>query len=343
MELKKHYKMYKSGKQLVVAAVAAVAAGVMFAGNQSASADSWQAKSVDQVAAELQQAGNVSNYTIQNGDTVWALATALNMSVEDFSAQYGIANPELIIAGQAVNGQIVVVPVSSEATAVSDADAAASQADEQSTAAASQAAADSAYAASVAAASEAAASQAAADSAYAASVAAAQEAQAESAAAASVAAAQDSQAQTTAVSSDVAQSAAPAQQSAAATPNTPAQTTPSAPVATRTYAEAVNRMNAIRQGAGLAPVTFDAGLASTAQMRANQMAGSVDGSHWSQSYGPEVVAIQFGSGAAAIDAWYNETNMAAAPAHRNWILNSSISRVGFGYDAATGTFVGIAG
>ena len=322
MELKKHYKMYKSGKQLVVAAVAAVAAGVMFAGNQSASADSWQAKSVDQVAAELQQAGNVSNYTIQNGDTVWALATALNMSVEDFSAQYGIANPELIIAGQAVNGQIVVVPVSSEATAVSDADAAASQADEQSAAAASQAAADSAYATSVA---------------------AAQEAQAESAAAASVAAAQDAQAQTTAVSSDVAQSAAPAQQAPAATPNTPAQTTPSAPVATGSYAEAVNRMNAIRQGAGLAPVTFDAGLASTAQMRANQMAGSVDGSHWSQSYGPEVVAIQFGSGAAAIDAWYNETNMAAAPAHRNWILNLSISRVGFGYDAATGTFVGIAG
>lgn len=333
MELKKHYKMYKSGKQLVVAAVAAVAAGVMFAGNQSASADSWQAKSVDQVTAELQQAGNVSNYTIQNGDTVWALATALNMSVEDFSAQYGIANPELIIAGQAVNGQIVVVPVSSEATAVSDADAAASQADEQSAVAASQAAADSAYAASVA----------AADSAYAASVAAAQEAQAESAAAASVAAAQDAQAQTTAVSSDVAQSAAPAQQAPAATPNTPAQTTPSAPVATGTYAEAVYRMNAIRQGAGLAPVTFDAGLASKAQMRANQMAGSVDGSHWSQSYGPEVVAIQFGSGAAAIDAWYNETNMAAAPAHRNWILNSSISRVGFGYDAATGTFVGIAG
>lgn len=332
MELKKHYKMYKSGKQFVVAAVAAVAAGVMFAGNQSASADSWQAKSVDQVAAELQQAGNVSNYTIQNGDTVWALATALNMSVEDFSAQYGIANPDFIVAGHAVNGQFVVVPVSSEVTANSDAAAAASQAAEQSAAAASSAAA----------------SQAAADSAYAASVAAAQEAQAQSAAAASLAAAQEaqSQAQTTAVSSETTQSVAPAateQQAPAATTNTPAPTAPSAPVATGSYADAVNRMNAIRQAAGLSPVTFDAGLASTAQMRANQMAGSVDGSHWSQSYGPEVVAIQFGSGATAIDAWYNETHMMAAPAHRNWILNSSISRVGFGYDAATGTFVGIAG
>ncbi|MFO9689557.1 CAP domain-containing protein [Weissella confusa] len=323
MELKKHYKMYKSGKQFVVAAVAAVAAGVMFAGNQSASADSWQAKSVDQVAAELQQAGNVSNYTIQNGDTVWALATALNMSVEDFSAQYGITNPDLIVAGHAVNGQFVVVPASSEVTANSDAAAAASQAAEQSAAAASSAAA----------------SQAAADSAYAASVAAAQEAQAQSAAAASVAAAQDAQAQTTAVSSEATQSVAPA----ATKQQAPAATDSSSQVATGTYADAVNRMNAIRQAAGLSPVTFDAGLASTAQMRAKQMAGSVDGSHWAQSNGPEVVAIQFGSGAAAIDAWYNETNMMAAPAHRNWILNSQISRVGFGYDAATGTFVGIAG
>ena len=305
MELKKHYKMYKSGKQLVVAAVATVAAGVMFAGNQSASADSWQAKSVDQVSAELQQAGNVSNYTIQNGDTVWALATALNMSVEDFSAQYGIANPELIIAGQSVNGQIVVVPVSSEVTVVSDADAAASQADEQSAAAASQAAA----------------SQAAADSAYAASVAAAQQAQAT-------------------VSSDAAQSAAPAATDQQASVDTPAQTAPSAPVATGSYADAVNQMNILRRAAGLAPVTFDEGLAAKAQARAEQLAGSVDESHWSQSYGPEVIAIGFGAGAGAINAWYHETNMDGAPGHYNWLMKATTTRVGFGYDAATGTFVG---
>ncbi|WP_270321123.1 CAP domain-containing protein [Weissella confusa] len=325
MELKKHYKMYKSGKQFVVAAVAAVAAGVMFAGNQSASADSWQAKSVDQVAAELQQAGNVSNYTIQNGDTVWALATALNMSVEDFSAQYGIANPDLIVAGHAVNGQFVVVPASSEVTANSDAAAAASQAAEQSAAAASSAAA----------------SQAAADSAYAASVAAAQEAQAQSAAAASVAAAQDAQAQTTAVSSEATQSVAPA----ATKQQAPAATDSSSQVATGAYADALNQLNAIRSANHLNPVEFDAGLAFTAQQRAQQMAGSVDGSHWSQSYGPEVVAIQFGSGAAAINAWYYETNMYdnGSHPHTRWILNSQISRVGFGYDAATGTFVGIAG
>lgn len=319
MELKKHYKMYKSGKQLVVAAVATVAAGVMFAGNQSASADSWQAKSVDQVSAELQQAGNVSDYTIQNGDTVWALATALNMSVEDFSAQYGIANPELIIAGQSINGQIVVVPVSSEATAVSDADSAASQA-------------DSAYAASVAA-----ASQAAADSAYAASVAAAQQAQADSAAAASVAAAQQAQAT---VSSDATQSAASAAADQQASVDTPAQTAPSAPVATGSYADAVNQMNIWRKDAGLVPVKFDEGLAAKAQARAQQLAGSVDDAHWSQSYGPEVIAIGFGAGAGAINAWYNEINMDGAPGHYNWIMKATTTRVGFGYDAATGTFVG---
>ncbi|WP_259712844.1 CAP domain-containing protein [Weissella confusa] len=319
MELKKHYKMYKSGKQLVVAAVAAVAAGVMFAGNQSASADTWQAKSVDEVAAELQQAGDVHNYTFQEGDTVWALATALHMSVEDFSAQYSIANPEVIVTGQAVNGQFVV-PVSS------DADAAASQAADESAAAASQAAAD----------SLAAASQAAADSAYAASVAAAQEAQAESAAAVSVAATQAAQAT---VASDDSQTNAPAADQTA-TVNTPTQDNSSASVATGAYAGALNQLNAYRRAHGLAPVTLDAGLSAKAQSRAQQLAGTVDAAHWSQSYGPEVIAIQFGSGAGAIDAWYNETNMWGAPAHKNWILKASTTSVGFGYDEATGTFVG---
>ena len=325
MELKKHYKMYKSGKQLVVAAVAAVAAGVMFAGNQSASADTWQAKSVDEVAAELQQAGDVHNYTFQEGDTVWALATALHMSVEDFSAQYSIANPEVIVTGQAVNGQFVV-PVSSDATVDSDADAAASQAADESAAAASQAAAD----------SVAAASQAAADSAYAASVAAAQEAQAESAAAASVAAAQAAQAT---VASDDSQTNAPAADQTA-TVNTPAQDNSSVSVATGAYADALNQLNAYRHANGLAPVTLDAGLSAKAQSRAQQLAGTVDAAHWSQSYGPEVIAIQFGAGAGAIDAWYNETNMWGAPAHKNWILKASTTSVGFGYDEATGTFVG---
>ncbi|WP_270764790.1 KxYKxGKxW signal peptide domain-containing protein [Weissella confusa] len=337
MELKKHYKMYKSGKQLVVAAVAAVAAGVMFAGNQSASADTWQAKSVDEVAEELQQTGDVHNYTFQEGDTVWALATALHMSVEDFSAQYSIANPELIIAGQAVNGQIVVVPVSSDATVDSDADAAASQAADESAAAASQAAADSAYAASVAA-----ASQAAADSAYAASVAAAQEAQAESAAAASVAAAQAAQAQTTTSANESQTTATDANQNV--TTGNVDTSSDSTPVATGDFAEAINTMNQIRHNAGiLTDVVYDPSLTATAQMRAHQQANVAygDDAHWAS--GSEVLAHGFGSGARAMYAWYNETGMVGGNAHRNWILNVGITRVGFGYDPVNDTFVGIAG
>ena len=106
------------------------------------------------------------------------------------------------------------------------------------------------------------------------------------------------------------------------------------------FSAALNRMNQYRQAYGLQPVSYDAGLARTAQSRAQQMAGTVDQAHYNQTYGKEVVAIQFGSGATAMEAWFNETNMSAAPGHRNWILNSSITRVGFGYDAASQTFVG---
>ena len=104
-------------------------------------------------------------------------------------------------------------------------------------------------------------------------------------------------------------------------------------------------MNAIRIANHLTPVEFDDGLAAAAQQRADQMAGSVDGTHYGQVYGPEVVAIQFGSGAAAINAWFNETYMEdnGSHPHTRWVLNAQVSRVGFGYNAATDTFVGIAG
>ncbi|WP_373719594.1 LysM peptidoglycan-binding domain-containing protein, partial [Weissella soli] len=109
-----------------------------------------------------------------------------------------------------------------------------------------------------------------------------------------------------------------------------------------TFSEALSTLNALRAQHGLSPVSYDASLAATAQMRANMLKGTVDAAHWAQSYGYEVIAIQFGSGAAAINAWYNETNMqsASGTGHRDWELSASITKVGFGYDAATGTFVG---
>ncbi|MBS9335233.1 CAP domain-containing protein [Fructobacillus sp. M1-13] len=104
----------------------------------------------------------------------------------------------------------------------------------------------------------------------------------------------------------------------------------------------VNAMNAKRAAAGLAPVSYDASLASTAYSRAqNAVAnGGLPSGHFQQVAGPEVVAIGWAP-SAVVDAWYNETGMVAAPAHHNWLMNASFTRVGF---AMVGdTIVGIAG
>lgn len=152
-------------------------------------------------------------------------------------------------------------------------------------------------------------------------------------------------------------SVAPAQSSAATEPaqsqvssaassapvasSAPAQTSvATAPVSTGSFADAVNALNAIRTAAGLSPVSYDASLSATAQYRADMMAGNVDAAHFAQSYGHEVVAIGFGAGSAAVNAWYAETGMIdnGSHPHTRWVLGS-YSRVGFGYNAATGTFV----
>ncbi|MBS9338625.1 LysM peptidoglycan-binding domain-containing protein [Fructobacillus sp. M2-14] len=104
----------------------------------------------------------------------------------------------------------------------------------------------------------------------------------------------------------------------------------------------INAMNAKRAAYGLAPVSYDASLASVAQGRAaNAVAnGGLPTGHFEQVAGPEVVAIDF-SPSAVVDAWFNETNMVAAPAHHNWLINGSFTKVGFGI--VDGTIVGIAG
>jgi len=48
--------------------------------------------------------GGGSSFTAQPGDTVGALAAAAGMSTADFAAQYGISNPNMIIAGQSYSG-----------------------------------------------------------------------------------------------------------------------------------------------------------------------------------------------------------------------------------------------
>ncbi|MDF7637228.1 CAP domain-containing protein [Leuconostocaceae bacterium ESL0958] len=104
----------------------------------------------------------------------------------------------------------------------------------------------------------------------------------------------------------------------------------------------VDAMNAKRAALGLAPVQYDASLSARAQGRAEEANanGGLPSGHMAQVAGPEVVAIGFGAG-SVVDAWYNETNMIAAPAHRNWLTNPSFTRVGFGVSGST--IVGLAG
>lgn len=104
----------------------------------------------------------------------------------------------------------------------------------------------------------------------------------------------------------------------------------------------INAMNAKRAAAGLAPVQYDAALSAKATARAqNAVAnGGLPTGHMQQVAGPEVVAIDWAP-SQVVDAWYNETGMIAAPAHRNWLMNASFTKVGFGI--VDGTIVGLAG
>ncbi|MCO0832048.1 LysM peptidoglycan-binding domain-containing protein [Fructobacillus sp. W13] len=104
----------------------------------------------------------------------------------------------------------------------------------------------------------------------------------------------------------------------------------------------INAMNAKRAAYGLAPVSYDASLSARAEGRAVNAInnGGLPTGHFQQVAGPEVVAIDWSS-SAVVDAWFNETGMVAAPAHRNWLMNPSFTKVGFGI--VGGTIVGIAG
>ena len=130
-------------------------------------------------------------------------------------------------------------------------------------------------------------------------------------------------------------------QAAAATTATATNTTYSAG-ADGSVQTIINAMNAKRAAAGLAPVSYDASLAATATSRAAnaEANGGLPTGHFQQVAGPEVVAIQW-SPSSVVDAWYNETGMVAAPAHRNWLMNASFTKVGFGI--VGDTIVGIAG
>ena len=359
--------MYKAGKQWVSVAVATTAAGVAFVGaNESASADVWQANTVDQVASQVSANGGVNNYQIKNGDTVWALAMATNDSVDHFATTNGIINPDLIVAGQSFNGataataqsatpQSAAVPAQTAYTPAPAANEASSVAPADDTTA-SQAAADSVAAESETAASQAAASSQAASEAYAASVAASvasSEAEAASmaaaesdATAASEAAAKAAESEAfaaTAKSSAAAQSAASVSSSAAASAAKAAassqatanqQATEESTTASSSTAGNVDNatFDALKSKRSGMTTEWSSDLAAKAQARAQQIAnngGAIPNEHWSN--GNEVISIGFGAGSPVVDAWYNETNMttASGTGHRDWEMRASSTHFGF--------------
>lgn len=363
MEIKSHKKMYKAGKQWVSVAVATTAAGVAFVGaNESASADVWQANTVDQVASQVSANGGVNNYQIQNGDTVWALAMATNDSVDHFATTNGIINPDLIVAGQSFNGATAAnaqsatpqsaaapaqtaytpAPAANEASSVAPADdtaasqAAADSAAVESEAAASQAAASS-VAASVASSEAAAASMAAAESdATAASEAAAKAAQSEAMAATakSSAAAQSAASVSSSAAADSAAKAAASSQAAAKQVTANQQATEESTTASSSTAGNVDNatFDALKSKRSGMTTEWSSDLAAKAQARAQQIAnngGSIPNEHWSN--GNEVISIGFGAGSSVVDAWYNETNMttASGTGHRDWEMRASSTHFGF--------------
>ena len=357
MEIKSHKKMYKAGKQWAAVAVATTAAGVAFIGsNESASADVWQANTVDQVASQVSNNGGVNNYQIQQGDTVWALAMATNDTVDNFAAVNGIVNPDLIIAGQHFNGAsaapvATTTPVNQQP--VQPTQTAYSVAPSADEVAASQAAASEAVAASQAAQSQAAASQAAASEAYAASVAASQAEVASMAAAESDATAASEAAAKAAESQAIAETAkanaaAQSAQSASAANNAAASASAAASQsavaaqqaqASNTSATATtsgnvdnSTFNALKSKRSGMTTEWSSDLAAQAQARAQQIAnagGSIPNEHWSNPN--EVISIGFGSGSPVVNAWYNETNMttASGTGHRDWEMRAGSTHFGF--------------
>ncbi|MCM0582892.1 LysM peptidoglycan-binding domain-containing protein [Weissella diestrammenae] len=130
-------------------------------------------------------------------------------------------------------------------------------------------------------------------------------------------------------SAPAASSSAPAQSSSAPSTTTPADGLSSAQKAT------FDALNVLRASKGLKAVTWDAGLAATAQQRANLVnsTGSIPNDHWSWAAGPEVIAIQWAAGAPVINAWnIDDASVGMITdnlGHRRWLLSPDTTKVGF--------------
>ena len=108
----------------------------------------------------------------------------------------------------------------------------------------------------------------------------------------------------------------------------------SSSTATTSADSTLNALNALRASKGLNPVSWDASLAAAATQRAQQILASnytIPNNHWSTA--GEVLAFYYSAGTDVINAWYTERNMISATGtgHRDWELDPSTTKVGFGY------------
>lgn len=305
-------KLYKSGKFWVAAAASVVGAVVPFTDQPKASADTWTANTVDQVAANYDSG---SSYTVHSGDTLSSIAGATGVSVSNLAANNDMSTTDYLYVGQTLKITTTSATTTTATSVSADATSYTVQSGD--------------YLSKIAVATGVSVDNLVSYNNLG--------SQNTIIYAGQVLKLTGSAAKATTTTATTSSSAS----STTATKQTTTTTSTTASTA-GTFSEALSTLNALRAQHGLSPVSYDASLAATAQMRANMLKGTVDAAHWAQSYGYEVIAIQFGSGAAAINAWYNETNMqsASGTGHRDWELSASITKVGFGYDAATGTFVG---
>lgn len=304
-------KLYKSGKFWVAAAASVVGAVVPFTDQPKASADTWTANTVDQVAANYDSG---SSYTVHSGDTLSSIAGATGVSVSTLAANNDMSTTDYLYVGQTLKITTTSATTTTATSVSADATSYTVQSGD-----------------------------------YLSKIAVATGVSVDNLVSYNNLGSQNTiiyagqVLKLTGSAAKATTTTATTSSSASSTTTTATkQTTTTTSTTAGTFSEALSTLNALRAQHGLSPVSYDASLAATAQMRANMLKGTVDAAHWAQSYGYEVIAIQFGSGAAAINAWYNETNMqsASGTGHRDWELSASITKVGFGYDAATGTFVG---
>ena len=99
-------KNFKS--RLFVTSATLAVVGLMATANPSQAnaaeyrASTWRARTSDQIKADIQSLENGSKYTFQWGDTLSAIASATDVSVNALVEVNDIGNADLIIAGNSI-------------------------------------------------------------------------------------------------------------------------------------------------------------------------------------------------------------------------------------------------